>query len=500
MCPSCARTVRTTRTELGVDVEDVTGPIGPVTPGRRRERRPWILSTLALVVVGVLAAAGLAVLGGGEASADASTGMLRLAHLSPTTPAVDMYVSGRDLPQTLVAGGVSYQQVSPYLVEPAGTYRFQARPAGASAQSTPAIDVTLEIPGGSAQTAAFVDVGANQQVAAQVLDDETAPAPAGSGRVRVVAAAAGLGPLEVDAVGGPPLARGVFYGSSTPYVAIPARPWTFRVTSRAGTTESATLPVGDRAVGSLVVTRGSDGDLALALVPDAASVPAPIPPTAPTTVPPPAPAAPSAPRPPEGGVGAGAGGLASVDLIDEIGSWFSDDPDVPAAPFAARWPETAALDAGPTDGGPRPTGLVAPTAGIVAPSTVDLRIDYRGRLQVPTDYGRVGWYVDSAVPGDPGPAVMVGHVDTRRGPAVFAGVDRLRPGDVVDVPRSDGRTAHFAVDEVSYYPKDAVPTERVYGPTAAPSLRLVTCGGAFDRTTLSYEDNVVVFASFRGTT
>ena len=201
-----------------------------------------------------------------------------------------------------------------------------------------------------------------------------------------------------------------------------------------------------------------------------------------------------------GGGGAGAGGLAPRDILDDLGGLFSDDSDTPGAPLAARFPETAAL-ASPTSGapaGPRPTGLLAPSAGLAASDLVDLRIDYRGRLQVPTDYGRVGWYVDSAVPGEPGPTVLVGHVDTRRGPAVFAGVDRVRPGDLVDVPRSDGRTAHFAVDEVSYYPKDEVPTERVYGPSPAPALRLVTCGGAFDSATLSYVDNVVVFASFRG--
>lgn len=74
----------------------------------------------------------------------------------------------------------------------------------------------------------------------------------------------------------------------------------------------------------------------------------------------------------------------------------------------------------------------------------------------------------SAVPGDPGPAVFAGHVDTRRGPAVFAPLDRLR--------------------------KDTVPTERI---STTPQLRLLTCGGPFDEGTLSYQDNVVVFASAR---
>jgi hypothetical protein len=105
------------------------------------------------------------------------------------------------------------------------------------------------------------------------------------------------------------------------------------------------------------------------------------------------------------------------------------------------------------------------------------------------------WYRNLASPGDPGPAVLLGHVDTYRGPAVFYRIHELRPGDAVEVKRADGRTIDFAVDSVRTYLKTEFPSEAVYGPSADPVLRLLTCGGAFDRDRRTYLSNVVVFAS-----
>jgi hypothetical protein len=93
-----------------------------------------------------------------------------------------------------------------------------------------------------------------------------------------------------------------------------------------------------------------------------------------------------------------------------------------------------------------------------------------------------------------GPAVITGHVDTKTSLGVFFYLSRLRPGDRVVITRADGRTASFGVDSVASFPKSDFPTQLVYGPTDYPALRLVTCGGQFDRRTGSYEDNVVVFA------
>jgi hypothetical protein len=259
------------------------------------------------------------------------------------------------------------------------------------------------------------------------------------------------------------------------------------------------------------VGREPDGQLIVEAVPDAATVAGvPGPGTEPTSSPAaptprptpdpetPLPTPPRVPPVPRGGTGAGLGGLAAptgLGTISGVGawfeSWFSEEPDVPPAP---RLPLAAALAA---PEGLRPTGMQIPSVGLAALNIADLRIDYRGALQVPTDFGQVGWYTSSAVPGDPGPAVFAGHVDTRRGPAVFAQLDRLRPGDMIEVPRSDGETARFSVDSVEYYPKDTLPSDRIYGPSTTPQLRLLTCGGPFDEDTLSYRDNVVVFASVR---
>jgi sortase (surface protein transpeptidase) len=98
-------------------------------------------------------------------------------------------------------------------------------------------------------------------------------------------------------------------------------------------------------------------------------------------------------------------------------------------------------------------------------------------------------------PGRQGPTVIIGHVDSAAaGPSVFYALGRLHPGDRADVVRADGVTVSYAVTAVAAYPKDAFPTEQVYGPTPGPELRLITCGGSFDRSAGSYRDNTVVFA------
>jgi hypothetical protein len=90
--------------------------------------------------------------------------------------------------------------------------------------------------------------------------------------------------------------------------------------------------------------------------------------------------------------------------------------------------------------------------------------------------------------------VIVGHVDSRSGPAVFFRLRQLAPGDEIAVDRVDGSTAVFVVQRVERHPKGAFPTDAVYGPTPVAQLRLVTCGGEFDRRSRHYVDNVVVFA------
>ncbi len=123
-----------------------------------------------------------------------------------------------------------------------------------------------------------------------------------------------------------------------------------------------------------------------------------------------------------------------------------------------------------------------------------LGVEPDGTLQVPTDSEVAGWYRLGAKPGDPGPAVIVGHVDSQSGPAVFYRLGTLAPRDLVRVSWKGGASVFFRVDAVRQYAKTVFPTALVYGPTKAAQLRLVTCGGAFDAQTGHYLDNVVVFA------
>lgn len=142
-----------------------------------------------------------------------------------------------------------------------------------------------------------------------------------------------------------------------------------------------------------------------------------------------------------------------------------------------------------------PSGLSVPAIGLTAGAPETLGLDTAGRLGAPVDFARIGWYAQGPKPGEAGPAVIVGHVDSFRGPAVFFRLREMKPGQQIVVPRTDGRRTTFTVDAVKHYPKDAFPSDEVYGPTANAQLRLITCGGAFDRDVRSYEDNVVVFAS-----
>ncbi|NAZ81077.1 class F sortase [Kineococcus sp. R8] len=141
-----------------------------------------------------------------------------------------------------------------------------------------------------------------------------------------------------------------------------------------------------------------------------------------------------------------------------------------------------------------PVRLQVPAIGVDVP-LAGLGIAPDGTLEVPTDFQQVGWFEGGPPPGDVGPAIIAGHVDSRSGPAPFYRLRDLAPGDEVLVTRADGTLVSLRVDGVAQYPKAAFPTAAVYGPVPGPALRLVTCGGSFDRTSGHYRDNVVVYAS-----
>jgi hypothetical protein len=117
----------------------------------------------------------------------------------------------------------------------------------------------------------------------------------------------------------------------------------------------------------------------------------------------------------------------------------------------------------------------------------------KGALLPPKRFDRAGWYADGTAPGDIGPAVIAGHVDSKAGPAVFYRLRELTTGDTIEVSRG-GRVLKFTVTRTAWYPKNAFPTGVVYGPTPDRQLRLITCGGVFDHKLRSYKDNLVVYA------
>ncbi|MFE7597086.1 class F sortase [Streptomyces sp. NPDC057494] len=141
-----------------------------------------------------------------------------------------------------------------------------------------------------------------------------------------------------------------------------------------------------------------------------------------------------------------------------------------------------------------PVRVRVPSAGVDTGPVLDLGLNADGTVEVPSvaDADRVGWYDKGVTPGETGPAVLIGHFDTVRGPAVLKNVSRVRAGDEITVTRADGTTAVFRVRELEQVDKDAFPTARVYGNTTRPELRLVTCGG--ELVDGHRPDNIIVYA------
>jgi hypothetical protein len=194
--------------------------------------------------------------------------------------------------------------------------------------------------------------------------------------------------------------------------------------------------------------------------------------------------------------------LASVLLVVAVGSIavglrghqvsLPHRPEHPASPAAAS-----------TTTGPAPLRVVARSTPVtlsipairVAVAVSELGLNPDGTVQVPTDFQEPGWYRLGPTPGQVGSAVIIGHVDSYRGPAVFFKLRSLTAGDPVDVTLADGVVAHFVVTSVAMYPKDQFPAQQVYGSHGYSQLQLVTCGGTFDSQTGHYLSNIVVYSS-----
>ncbi|SEG34844.1 Sortase family protein [Nonomuraea solani] len=143
----------------------------------------------------------------------------------------------------------------------------------------------------------------------------------------------------------------------------------------------------------------------------------------------------------------------------------------------------------------RPTAVYIPSIGVAAP-LMELGLDAKGAIENPPfdPPNQAGWYRYGPVPGQRGAAVITGHLDTRTGPAVFARLGSVKRGDQVQVLRADRTVAVFVVDKIEHTPKSGFPAKKVYAKLPYAGLRLVTCGGAFDKRAHSYQDNTIVYA------
>jgi hypothetical protein len=470
------------------------------------------MSRLVRALCVALLAAGVCAFGLPAAAAD-DGGLLRLAHLSPDTPPVDVYVTPvGDRAATVVLRGVSYGTISAYRRVPPGAYTVAVRAPGAAASTPPALATTVRVGSLSARTVAAVSSFATLRL--DVLSDDLAPPPPGDGRLRVISAAAAAKSLDVFLAGGAPLAAKLPFASTGGYVDVAAGAAMLEVgpTGAARTAQPVRLAAGS--VYSVVVLDKADGGLVVRTVLDAAG---------PGVT-------------PAGGVETGAGGaapavgdgttatqvaavglaaLATVALVATRRSRLALALVAVSAGAVAVGPSTASqpvsvpaayqIRAAASTQSPV-LGTVLPAARVVPPSRVRipalgidstlarLGTDPAGALVPPADFARAGWFTGGPPPGATGPAVIAGHVDSVRGPAVFFRLAQLHSGDDVLITRTDGTSLRFTVTSVARYPKSSFPTAEVYGPTAEPQLRLITCGGAFDRSRRSYVDDVVVFA------
>jgi hypothetical protein len=194
------------------------------------------------------------------------------------------------------------------------------------------------------------------------------------------------------------------------------------------------------------------------------------------------------------------------------GVWLAV-PGGTAADTAAPGEPAASEASGPAGASSAPPASVAlnppltvTPAARIAPVSLDipaigvrtrlgrLQLGAGGELVPPADFGLAGWYAEGTAPGQPGPAVLAGHVDSVAGPAVFYRLAELKAGDAVLVRRADGSTLRYVVSAMVRYPKARFPTDLVYAPVPDTELRLITCGGTFDRSVRSYRDNIIVSA------
>jgi len=155
----------------------------------------------------------------------------------------------------------------------------------------------------------------------------------------------------------------------------------------------------------------------------------------------------------------------------------------------ADWPHAEPLSRS------APAKLIIPTIGVSTP-IITVGVQRNGRMAVPpmSEADKAAWFRHGPVPGESGAAVIVGHVDSTSGPAVFYRIKELEAGDLITVMRKDGELVRFKVSSIVTVSKAKFPAEKVYELTDRSVLRLISCGGRFDQESQTYTENVIVYA------
>ncbi|GAB3742861.1 DUF4397 domain-containing protein [Amycolatopsis oliviviridis] len=234
------------------------------------------LLTILLRPAGVLAAA-LLLLGGPALAAHAApgpgVGWIRVGHLSPKVPPVDIYFAAFGKPEKVVIRKAGYGAVTPYSSVAPGAYTVSMRPADAAASSPPALSATIEIKEASAYSMLVFANGPGGGLRGDLVQDDLSAPSAGNGRVRVVQGSAALTPVNVTGPDGKPVASGAAYGLTTPYTDLPEGRWPLKLTS-GGTTSESTVDIKAGSTTSLLVTENGTG-LKTEAIADGATLPDP---------------------------------------------------------------------------------------------------------------------------------------------------------------------------------------------------------------------------------
>jgi hypothetical protein len=390
-----------------------------------------------------------------------------------------------------VATGLHYGDVSAFSEVRPGSYAVSLRAAGSDAAKPPVLTARIEVPPGAART--VVVGGLFADLALRPLPEDLSAPPAGSARVHALSAASGVRSVSVGLDGGPALATALTFGEAGDLVAVPAGGSTVLIDGDPGAATGLPVTWTAGSINTLLVLDDPDGGLTVRVLLDGAG-----PAVAPT-----------------GAVEAGGGGTTGLPaalpwavgaavalgavsrrgrvLAVVAGAVLTAGPVRPAAPERDVAPPGVSLAADVSASVAAPVRVRVPSAGVDA-ALMGIDLDAAGTLVPPADDSVAGWYRAGPAPGEIGPAVLTGHVDSAAGPAVFFRLRDVAVGDAVLVERADGTTARFTVTRVARYPKDAFPAAAVYAPTPGAELRLITCGGTFDRAARSYRDDVVVDA------